>query len=377
MDTKKINQELSRCLACKAKPCEKACPLHVSPCDFIRLAKDKNYTAAAANIAKKNPLPQTCGLICPSHLCQKACIRTRIDTPLEIPCLQAEIMHQGGYPELEIPLKVSKKAAVVGGGPAGLGALYELLLSGWTIDLYEQSSFLGGAMRLIPEHRLPKSILDFEINRLTSNDRVTIYLNTKITDFDNLKSKYDGIILALGEPTLRTLGIKGEEHCISYKQYLSHPEQYTGQKIAISGGGEVAFDCAITAKKQGSEKVEMFVRRRREDMRIQPRDQLELDHFDIIVHDLSSITKIEKSMQKLTLNIVKNYINEQGKAETCNGSEYSLSDYDILIQALGSYFPKENIPTGFYLAGDMNKPDGTVVQALASGQAAARQLIKG
>ena len=98
MDIKKINQEITRCLGCKAKPCENACPLHVSPFKFIALAKNEDYKKAAADIAQKNPLPQTCGLICPTHLCQKACIRARIDTPLEIPCLQAEIMRRGGYP---------------------------------------------------------------------------------------------------------------------------------------------------------------------------------------------------------------------------------------------------------------------------------------
>ncbi len=377
MEITKLNQELSRCLGCKLKPCETACPLHVSPQEFIALAKAGDFVSAAARIAEKNPLPQTCGLVCPDHFCQKSCVRTRIDKAIEIPCLQAEIMRRGDYPAFIIPPKINKKAAVIGGGPAGLGALYEFLLAGWSIDLYEQSSSLGGAARLIPEYRLPKSVLDYEINRLTANNRVELFLNQKITDFEQLKSKYDSIILALGEPNPRTLNIKGEEYCIPYTQYLSHPEQYKGQKIAVTGGGEVALDCAFTAKKHGCENVEIFVRRRREDMRINAGNQLELDRFGIIVHELSSITEIKKSSQKLNLTTIKNRINSEGKAEALDDKKYSLEGYDVLIQALGSYFPKEDIPQGFFLAGDMSSHSGSIVQALASGRSMARKLIKG
>ena len=377
MDTKNINQEINRCLGCKAKPCEKACPLHVSPQEFIALAKAGYFTAAANSIIKKNPLPQTCGLICPDYLCQKPCIRQRIDTAIEIPCLQAEIMRRGGYPELTLPPKINKKAAIIGGGPAGIGALAELLSAGWLVDIYDQASFLGGAARLIPEHRLPKSVLDYEINRLIANDRVTLFLNRRVTDYEHLKTQYDGVILALGETSHRSLGIKGDEYSIPYTRYLTHPGQYKGRKIAVSGGGEVAFDCAITAKKHGFEDVEIFVRRRREDMRIMARDQLELQRSGIIVHDLSSITEIKQSPQSLTLSIIKNCLNSAGKAEAVIGTEAVLSGYDYVIEALGSYFPQEEIPSGFLLAGDMIERSGTVVQALASGKLAAQRLISG
>lgn len=377
METLKLNQELSRCLGCKLKPCEIACPLHVSPQEFIAFAKAGDFTTAASNIAKKNPLPQTCGLICPDYLCQKACIRSRVDTPIEIPCLQAEIMRRGGYPELTIPPSIHKKAAIIGSGPAGLGALFELLLAGWSIDLYDQSSFLGGATRLIPEYRLPKSILDYEINRLITNNRVELFLNKQITDFEKLKAHYDGVILALGETFHRTLGIKGDEYGIPYTEYLSHPEQYKGKKIAVSGGGEVALDCALTAKRQGFEKVEMFVRRRREDMRIMAKDQLELERFGIIVHDLSSITEISKSPQNLTLNTIKNCLDADGKAKAIKGTEKSFAGYDFVVHALGSYFPQDDIPADFLLAGDMIEHKGTVVQAIASGRISAKKLING
>lgn len=152
MDIEKIKQELTRCLGCKVMPCAKACPLGVSPHDFIAAAKTGGYKEAAALIAAKNPLPQTCGLVCPDMFCQKACIRNRIDSAVEIPCMQAEMMKKGGLPELILPEPNGKKAAVIGSGPAGLGAVFELITHGWHVDLYEKSKTLGGAVRLIPEY---------------------------------------------------------------------------------------------------------------------------------------------------------------------------------------------------------------------------------
>ena len=216
----KLSREFSRCLGCRAKPCEKACPLGVSPHDFIAAAKTGDFAAAAAAIAARNPLPQTCGLVCPDRFCQKACIRGRIDTPIEIPCLQAAVMQKGGLPALELPptahtaAGVPYRAAVIGGGPAGRGALYEFLLRGWQVDLYEKRAVLGGAARLIPERRLPRTVLETEIARLVENPRVTVRLNTEITDFSALSARYDAVVAALGEPLPRTLGIKGEELCL-------------------------------------------------------------------------------------------------------------------------------------------------------------------
>ncbi len=374
MDIEQLKQKLSHCLGCKVMPCAKACPLGISPHDFIAAAKSGNYAQAAMAIATQNPLPQTCGLVCPDMFCQKACIRNRVDSAVEIPCLQAEIIQRGGLPPLVLPTQIGKKAAVIGGGPAGLGAVFELLLHGWQVDIYEKENSLGGAVRLIPEYRLPKSVLNAEISRLTQSDRVNVFLNTEITDFASLKKQYDGVILALGEPAQRTLSINGEEYCLSYKDFLANPRNYTAQKIAVCGGGEVALDCALTATANGA-KVEMFVRRRREDMRIMARDQKELDAKDIVVRALTSITEIKKNSNACCLTTISNELNSEGKAVHCQGTECELNGYGLVIQALGSYFPKEKLPEGFIFAGDMSGSCGTVVQALASGRTAAQKLI--
>ena len=220
MDIETLKNELNRCIGCKPRPCEKACPLGVSPHDFIAVAKNEGYQESAKLIAKKNPLPQTCGLVCPDCFCQKACIRGRMDSPIKIPCLQAKMIQLGGLPKLELPEPNGKKVAVIGGGPAGIGATYELISNGYNVTIYEKENKLGGVARLIPEYRLPKSVLDEEIARITQNDRVTVKLNTEITDFSSLKQEYDDVILALGEPLEYKLNVPGDEACISYKDVL-------------------------------------------------------------------------------------------------------------------------------------------------------------
>lgn len=415
MQPEDLSKECSRCLGCKPKPCAKACPLGVSPQDFIACAKEEKWELAAAQIAAKNPLPETCGLVCPDYFCQKACIRSKIDKPLSIPCLQAAIIKKGGLKALELPPAIGKKAAVIGGGPSGLGAVYELIKNGWHVSIFEKSNKLGGAVRLIPEYRLPKAVLDAEISRLVENDRVDIKYNHEITDFEALSREYDGVILALGEQEPRCLGVAGEEHCLPYATFLTsdllsslHPSinrQQVGSplgretpvkgspasllpsqlkanklakftRVAVIGGGEVALDCALSAKRGGAKEVAMFVRRRREDMRIMAKDHLELNNENICVHALTSITAITKHEGLYNLQTIQNRINEEGRAEHIAQTEAELTGFDTVIMALGSYCPLKEEKEKWLTAGDMTGQCGTVVQAVASGMAAARRLIE-
>ena len=392
MDIETLKTELNRCIGCKPKPCEKACPLGVSPHDFIAVAKNGNYTEAAKMIAQKNPLPQTCGLVCPDNFCQKSCIRGRMDAPIKVPCLQARMIQLGGLPKLELPEANGKNVAVIGGGPAGIGATYELIRNGYNVTLYEKADKLGGVARLIPEYRLPKSVLDEEIARITQNDRVTIKLNTEITDFAKLKDEYDDVILALGEPMEYKLNVPGDEVCISYKEVLknddsalAHPKFKTERdsvamgeiKVIIVGGGEVALDCALTLKKKHPNAiVEMFVRRRREDMRIMKKDHIELDEHNIIIRDLTSIAEIKSENNIYNLIAIKNEINEEGKARALKGSEFELNGYTHIITALGSYFPKDKDTSNCQCSGDMTGSCGTVVQAIASGINSAKAIME-
>ena len=141
------------------------------------------------------------------------------------------------------------------------------------------------------------------------------------------------------------------------------------------GGGEVALDCSLTLRRLGCPEVEMFVRRRKEDMRIMARDYDELARESVMVRELRSLTEVSRVGQTYSLKTVTNRINGEGRAEAVAGTEETLLGYDIVIMALGSYCSKEGVPENIITAGDMTGNCGTIVQALASGRDAARRAI--
>ena len=259
--------ELEKCLQCPTKPCEKACPVGCSPHDFIAAAKSGDIGAAAALIAEHNPLGETCGLICPDKFCRRACLRQHVDAAIKIPAVQAEIMRQAREKDLlktaEATAANGKKAAIIGSGPAGLGAAAELLKHGFAVTVFEQNNRVGGALNLIPEQRLPREITAYEWQRLANDSRLEIKLNTEVTDYEDLlRQGYVAVVVAAGEQKCRTLGVTGENAAIAYTEYLKNPAKYaTGGNVAVIGGGAAAVDCAITAVKQGAVHTEMFVRR--------------------------------------------------------------------------------------------------------------------
>ncbi len=376
MINKDLQNELTRCIGCKISPCAKACPLGVSPHDFIAHAIKKDYATASSIIRSKNPLAETCGLICPDTFCQKACIRGKIDTPINIPCLQANIMAISPNAKLELPSHNGKKIAIIGGGPAGLGACWELIKKGYHVTIFEKLSKLGGAARLIPDYRLPKEILDKEISYITNNNLVDVKLNHEITDFCALKNEFDDIILALGEQAPNLLRTTGEEHATPYKEVLQTPSLHISDKICIVGGGEVALDCALSLKKLGASSVEMFVRRRKTDMRIMKRDFDELEKHNIIIKELTSIINITKEDDKtLTITAINNEINSENKASPLKDTAHTLKGYNKIITALGSSCLNTHKDLPYLSSGDMTGNCGTVVEALASGIKTAKQII--
>ena len=147
--------------------------------------------------------------------------------------------------------------------------------------------------------------------------------------------------------------------------------------LLVVGGGEVALDCALSLKKlHPNATVEMFVRRRREDMRIMKRDHIELDEHNIIIRDLTSIVEIKEENNLYNITAIHNEINEEGKARAIKGSEFPLQGYTHIITALGSYFPKDKDTNECHCAGDMTGSCGTVVQAIASGIKSAKAIME-
>ena len=374
-----LKAELERCLGCTSKPCKTACPLKCDPNYFIKKAKENNFKEAALSIYQQNPLGKICGLVCPDHLCTKACIRGKIDFPINIQKVQATIIEKANIKnKIETPLTPHKNThvAIVGAGPAGMSAAITLAQNGIPSTLFEADSNIGGAINLIPEDRLPKKIKNEEFACFLNTKLIAIVTNTKIHNPLFLFNQgFSHIIVTTGEDEPHLLNIKGEKLCIPYQEYLKNPENYLNlQKIAIIGGGNVALDCALTAKKLGAKEIEIFIRRRSCDMRLSHQQHLELIDEKISVNPLYSPLEISKNKNKFSLKVVRNKtINS--KIEPILNETYLHTNFDAIIRATGAKTSIQQYDKNIFYAGDCIKGSSSVVEALSDGKQIALKII--
>ncbi|MBU2637309.1 MAG: NAD(P)-binding protein, partial [Bacteroidetes bacterium] len=166
-----LRAEIEKCEFCEDKPCKEACPVDCSPADFIMAVKvgsRSDYRRSAALIMGSNPLGGVCGAVCPDTHCMKACVHRTFDSAVNIPAVQATIIEkakeQKAMPEFEkFPLN-GKKVAILGAGPAGIGAAAVLAQRGYTIDIFDKMKKPGGMCNLIPDSRLSPKVLKTEID---------------------------------------------------------------------------------------------------------------------------------------------------------------------------------------------------------------------
>lgn len=378
--------EIARCEFCEEKPCKDACPADCSPADFIMAAKNLTPTdlgRAAGLIMAANPLGGVCGGACPDYHCMKACSRQGFDRAVRIPAVQASIVerayHAGTMPRLDEGPGNGRKVAIVGAGPAGLAAAAFLAQNGHAVDILEKSSSAGGAVVLIPAHRLPVHMVHADVNRLLCHSRITVKTGTAVSDPASLLDEYAGVVVAEGLHNPIRLGIPGEEHAVFGNQFLADPGDITGA-VAIIGGGAVACDCAVVAKLAGATRVEMFALEALSELPLTPHErQLLLDH-GIDVSFRTSVKAVRWTGESLALDTVRislpagtNF--HPSKVAQVNGSEQTRQGFSRLVIAIGARpsFPPSNEP---YLvrAGDCANGPTTVVEAVASGKNAGATL---
>lgn len=369
-----LKAELERCLKCPDKPCMKACPVKCSPQEFISQAKAGQFNQAVATINSQNPMGQTCGLICPDKFCMKACTRSKIDFSVNIPKVQATLLENFRTDDAPFPAVKPNgyRIAVIGAGPAGLSAAAELSRNGFAVCIFEADGKIGGALTMIPQERLPQSVIEKDAAPILSNPLVKLHLNSRVDNPSSLfDQSFDGVIVACGEQETAALNIPGQEHALPYTEYLRLPEKYkTDGKVAVIGGGNVAADCAFTACKNGASAVEMFVRRRLSDMRISKHEHLEIVEREINVNTLTSPVRIASRNGLLSLTVRKNQFTD-GKLQPVADSEARLDGFSLIVTAIGSkaaLYPEDR---RIIYAGDCKTGGSTLVEALASGREAA------
>lgn len=269
---------------CKG-PCSKACPAQTDVQGYIGLIANGRYKDAVKVLKERLPIPASIGRVCP-HPCEEACRRQLVEEPVAIAQLKyfaADMDLNSESPYIpELKPSTGKKAAIIGAGPAGLTAAYYLAIEGHDITVYDAMPQAGGMLRYgIPEYRLPKAILQKEIDLIEALG-VKFILNTKIgvdLSFDYIRSQNDAVFIGIGAWESSPMRCKGEDlpGVIGGIDFLRETATFgdvkLGDKVAVVGGGNTAMDAARTAIRLGAEKVMVLYRRTRAEM---PAEDIEI-----------------------------------------------------------------------------------------------------
>lgn len=276
-DYSTLSEEVSRCLLCLDAPCSKMCPASTDPAKFIRSVRFKNLQGAAETIRENNALGSICARVCPTEkYCQLGCTRSGIDRPIEIGLIQqyvTDFEREKGMEILKVSSSKDEKIAIVGSGPAGLESAALLRMKGYSVDIYEKESKLGGYLRVIPEYRLPSSIIDYEIKRITDLG-VNVKLKKEVgkdISLADLKKKYDAVIVAVGYSASKTLPMFKGDKVMSATAFLREVKAKKGKyevpdNVVVIGGGDVAMDVSTTLKKIGATNVTDVIYEKNEEL---------------------------------------------------------------------------------------------------------------
>jgi len=264
------------CLSRPPAPCHATCPANIDIPSFLAEIGHGNHKKAAGLISKDNPLPYSCGLVCPAP-CEGQCLRGEMDGPIHIRAMKAvaakHAMAEGGYPKPRQARETGKKVAVVGSGPAGVTCAYYLALKGHQVTVYEAQAAPGGMLRYgIPAYRLPREILDEEYGQLTRLG-IKVVTSREVQSVQELRELgFDAAFLALGTQLSRMIPIEGADLPFVLggldflKDVRGGKDPQVGPRVVVVGGGNVAIDVALSAIRQGGHRVDMFCLEKRREM---------------------------------------------------------------------------------------------------------------
>ena len=391
-------------------PCVALCPAGVDIPGYMALVGEGRCADAVRLIRKDNPFPTACAYIC-EHPCEARCRRNMIDDAINIRGLKRyAVDHAGEVPQPECAPATGKKVAIVGGGPSGLSCAYYLTLMGHKVTVYEEAKQLGGMLRYgIPNYRFPRHLLNAEIESILS---LGIEVHTGVTVgkdiwIEDLQKEYDCLYIAIGAHQDKKTGIPGEDsvNVMSAVEMLRDigddiMPDFSGKKVVVIGGGNVAMDVTRSSIRLGAEKVTCVYRRRVEDMTALPDEITVAEGAEIMT--LAAPVRIEADEEGVAkaLWVQPQIIGEVDKAGRPRPGNADLPEVrleaDIIVVAIGqgieiSGFDAAGVPIkrGTFVAGlsgqvgDMDNVfaggdcvtgPATAIRAIAAGKVAAANI---
>ena len=396
-------------------PCKTECPAHVRIPEYVALVGEGRYEDAIKVIREDNPFPTACAMIC-EHPCEAKCRRQIIDSPINIRGIKKMAVDSVASDKVAVPNRLpdtGKKVAVIGGGPSGLTAAYFLALMGHQVTVFEEKKELGGMLRYgIPAYRFPRERLDEDIRAILSVGNIEVKTETNIGDKDaiaKIKADYDAMYVAIGAHTEKGLRIdnvnaKGVFSAVNILREIgngNYPD-FSGKKVVVVGGGNVAMDCARTAIRSKADSVSIVYRRRQDDM-----TALASEVESAVAEGIELVTlyapvgvEVDAAGNCTGLKVQKQMIGTHdaaGRPAPVNAScDPEVIACDIILIAVGQDIVSEpfeafGMPTnrkafvagedlsvegmdGVFVGGDCQTGPKTVIRAIAAGKVAAYNI---
>jgi NADPH-dependent glutamate synthase beta subunit-like oxidoreductase/NAD-dependent dihydropyrimidine dehydrogenase PreA subunit len=407
-------------------PCKAACPAGIHVQGYVALIAQGKFAEALALIREAIPFPGVCGRVC-HHPCEDACRRGEHDEPIAIQYLKRFVADYEASQRLSVsaPQRYDAtalrrydagKVAIVGSGPAGLTAACFLARDGYPVTVFEALPVAGGMMAVgIPAYRLPRDVLQSEIE-IIKDLGVEIRTSTAIgpngdLSLDDLRRDYDAVFVAVGAHGSRRLNVEGEDldgvlHGVDFLRHANLGQEVTvGEKVVVIGGGDVAIDSAMVARRLGGQRVEIIYRRSREEMPAHSWEIEEAEEEGIAFHFLATPTRVSGADGRVTglecLRMELGEPDESGRRRPVPipGSEFTV-EADTVIVAIGQVLkagswkpvlsPVEGLEAGNWIiadpltlvtdvagvfaGGDAVTGPATVIEAIAAGKRAAESI---
>ena len=383
-------------------PCNDACPAGENIQGWLYYAEEGDYETAWQLLMRDNPMPAVMGRVC-YHPCENACNRADLDEAVAIHAVERflgdQAIKNGWAPNLKLQ-STGKRVLVVGAGPSGLSAAYHLRRLGHAVTIREAGPMAGGMMRFgIPKYRLPRDVLDKEIQRILDLG-VELELNRKVDDIPAAfeTDGFEAVFIAVGAHLAKRIDIPAyaagkildAASVLRDMETGAEPPQL-GRRVIIYGGGNTAMDAARTAKRLGVEQSMIVYRRSRKEMPAHDFEATEAEEEGVLIHWLRTIKQIDET----TFTVERMEIDDNGRPQPTG--ELETLEADTLILALGqdvdtSFLEQvpgvaiasdgvvdvdERMMTGYpglFAGGDMVPSERTVAVAIGHGKKAARHI---